>query len=236
MASKKIYCHNCGKENLSTNKFCSTCGTKLDKTAKQDAHVNVKSKEISNTKMLTIVGGVVVLAALILYLSGTFDKPAYVASNTNQQQSTQNFQNPQTGPDLNSIQAISELEKQYDNNPNDYATLLRLAHLLNDSRFYERAIKEYTKYLKKYTKKADVWVDMGVCYYQLKRHSKAIEIMKKAIAINPKHQIANFNLGIVNFDMGNTKEALQWWKKAVSINANSGIGQKAQKLINQNNK
>ena len=235
MAAKKIYCHNCGKENSSVNKFCTACGTKLDKSAKTNSSKSrIEPKTISNTTILYIVVGVIIVGGIILFSSGTFDNPNFVSNG--QQQAGQNFQSSSTGPDLSSIQQISALEKAFKSNPNDYDTLLRLAHLLNDSRFYERAIKEYTKYLKKYPKKPDVWVDMGVCYYQLKNHSKAIEVMKKAIAINPKHQIANFNLGIVNFDAGNRQEALKWWKKAVAINPNSNIGQKAQKLINQINK
>jgi len=234
LSSKKIFCHNCGKENLATNKFCSACGTKLDKTAKSYSGANNGSKSISNTQLLIIMVGIVLVGIIILYFSGTFDKPNFVQHNANQQTNNQNFQNQQAGPDLNSIQEIASLEKEYDKNPKNFDTLLRLAHLLNDSRFFERAIKEYTTYLKKFPKKADVWVDMGVCYYNLKEHSKAIEIMKKAIKINPNHQIANFNLGIVNFDFGKKEEALKWWKKAVAINPNSRIGKKAQELLNQN--
>jgi len=233
LSSKKIYCHNCGKENLATSKFCSACGTKLDKTAKSYSGENNGSKSINNTQLLMILGGIILVGFIILYFSGTFDKPDFVQHNVNQQANSQNFQDQQAGPDLNSIQEIASLEEKVKNNPKDYDTLLQLAHLLNDSRFFERAIKEYTKYLKKFPKKADVWVDMGVCYYNLKKHKKAIEVMKKAIKINPNHQIANFNLGIVNFDFGKNETALKWWKKAVAINPNSRIGKKAQELLNK---
>ncbi len=235
MATKKIFCHNCGTQNLSNQKFCSECGTKLNKSDNNKTPGN-NAKTISGKKLLYYIIGVIVLAVTILVSTGTFDKPNFRSNDFRQQSGNQNFQSSQSTPDLNNIKKISQLEKVVEKNPNNYKALLQLANLLNDSRFYERAIKEYTKYLQKNKKNVDVWVDMGVCYYQLRNHSKAIETMEKAIAINPKHQIANFNLGIVNNDAGNKKIALSWWKKAVAINPNSNIGKKAQELINQNNR
>ena len=83
-------------------------------------------------------------------------------------------------------------------------------------------------------KDADVIVDMGVCYFQLGKHAEAIGYFKKGIEINPKHQIAHLNLGVVNsFGLKNRVEAEKWWKKAVELDPNSDIGKKAQEFLNQ---
>ncbi len=76
---------------------------------------------------------------------------------------------------------------------------------------------------------------MGVCYFELKRYDKSIEVIKSALEINPKHQIANFNLGIVNFANNNIMEARKWWSNAVEIDPNSNIGKKAEELLKTNN-
>ena len=64
---------------------------------------------------------------------------------------------------------------------------------------------------------------------------KSIEVIKSALEIDPKHQIANFNLGIVNFAKNDVEKAKRWWKNAVDINPSSNIGKKAEDLLKSNN-
>ncbi len=204
----------------------------VDKKSKHEkkSDNSEKPKTISTTKIIYSIIGLFLFGSIILVSSGIFDKPAPVQSNATVNADPNN---PHAGHDLTQLERITELQKTVDANPNDLNSLLDLAHLLNDSGFKEKAIERYEQYIKKNSKVADVWVDMGVCYYELGKNIEAISKMEKALTIEPKHQIAHLNLGIVNFSSGNKEKALTWWKKALEINPNSEIGKRAQELINQ---
>jgi len=253
--NKVLVCENCGSENSINDSFCSECGVKLnDKTSKEviskTSHQQKRStekpsykkqknkkpkkaqhqtnineeKSLNRGKLLGIVGAAVGLIIILLYAEGVFDRP--VTPTTNIQQTS--------GPQVNlaNIQKINELDAQVKANPNNYELLLQLAHLRNDSGFYEQAINDYQTYLVKNTNNVDARIDMGVCYFNLKNFPKAIEEMERAIKINPTHQIGLLNLGIVNLSAGNLEKSKEWLKKSININPNSDIGKRATELLN----
>jgi len=185
-------------------------------------------KVLTPVKIMYLVIFLLIIGMVILYSSGTFDSPGKVAGTTSVQKPNDDVHG---GADLNKLAEIESLKEKVRANPDDLNSLLQLAHLLNDSGFYNQAIEEYTSYLQKNPKSPDVMVDMGVCFYQLRNFDKAIETMKNAIKINPEHQIAHFNLGIVTRANGEHDAAIEWWQKAIAINPGSDIAQKAKNLI-----
>lgn len=189
-----------------------------------------QSKSLSGTKLFYMIFALVLIAGLILFSSGVFDSP--VISELKQQGEEQSQASNDSSPNLANLNEISKLEDLVKQNPNDFESLLNLAHLLNDSGFYDKAILNYKKYLEKNPQSPDVWVDMGVCYFNLKNNDEAIKTMNEAIKINPRHQIGLFNLGIVNFSSGNIEEAKKFWQKSVDVNPTADIAQKAKELIN----
>ncbi|MDP2035913.1 MAG: tetratricopeptide repeat protein, partial [Ignavibacteria bacterium] len=170
----------------------------------------VSGKVISSTKIIYIMIALLAFASIILVTSGIFDSTGSVQATTDANTNA-NANNPHAGVDLNQLEQITELQKTVDSNPSNLDALLNLAHLLNDSGFKDKAIERYEQYLKQNSKAADVWVDMGVCYFELGKNSEAISKMEKALTIEPKHQIAHLNLGIVNLSSGNKEKALSWW-------------------------
>jgi len=253
--SRIIICENCGEENSEENNSCSNCGVKLkgeigEKIVKSSAKVrrthkkqtisqsktfsgnkqsaiNIPVKQLELKKILTIVSGIAAAGLIILILSGVFDKPDSQVNN----QTPNTGQNQSSGVDLSSLQRINELEEKVKQNPSDKESLLQLAHLRNDSGFYEQAITNYKEYLDKVPNNSDARVDMGVCYYNLGRYDDAIREMTIALENKPDHQIAHLNLGIVNLAAGNLEKSKEWLRKAVALNPNSEIGKKAQELL-----
>jgi len=188
-----------------------------------------KKIALSSTQIIYLVITLLIIGMIILYAGGTFVTPKIERSKVvNNSVPNDNVHN---SIDMNALNEIQSLESMVNNNPNNLGSLLKLAHLLNDSGFYQKAIDNYKKYLEKKSTDVDVIIDMGVCYYQLRNYDTAIKTMEKGIMLNPKHQIAHFNLGIVNSAKGNHDEALKYWKKAVDINPTSNIGTKAQSLL-----
>lgn len=207
---------------------------KQQKPKRQSAPV-VKNAEIkkSETKNLDIkktfiiIGGTIVVAALILLMSGVFNSPPLV------QETVVNNAPPakDSGINLANMQQINQLEEEVKNNPKDTEALVNLAHLKNDSGFYDKAIEDYKKYLEMVPADADVRVDMGVCYYNLAKYDFAIAEMEKALKYKPNHQIAHLNLGIVNLAVGNIEVSQNWLKKAVQLDPNSEVGKHAKELL-----
>lgn len=246
--NKFVFCSECGEKNPADAKFCSHCGAKL-RNIKKDQQVTAKNKtrptirrssaNVKGAKIFPMSKVIVILVVLLigggimLVLSGQLDTPELKNAVKNIPQN--NIPAQHGGADLNALKEIKDLEDKYNKNPNDLNVLLTLAHKLNDSKFYDKAITYYLRYLKKKPNDADVLVDMGVCYFELQNFDKAISVMKKAIKINPKHQIAHFNIGIVNFASGNKTGARKWWKKAIEIDPNTRIAEKAKELLEKNN-
>lgn len=248
-----LICDNCGEENNVFNNsagfVCSYCGMKLKNSSAKNTKtsnllsseepqkkIKIKNKKtnknFSDSKILSskiifsITGGAFLGSLLILIFSGILNKPALNQSNfTNQNQAAN------SGVDLNSLNKINELEAILKANPDDDETLLQLAHLQNDSHFYNKAIKNYSKYLIKHPENPDARIDMGVCYYSLGDYKTAISEMEKALKYSPKHQIGHLNLGIVNLTAGNIEKSKEWLRKAIEINPNSEVGKRAKELL-----
>ncbi len=189
------------------------------------------ANKLSNTKLLYFVLFLLAIGFIILAASGIFETPR-ITGNINQNNMAQNQSNPHGSADMNILKQIKDLEEHLKTNPNDFESILKLGHLLNDNGFFTKAIENYTLYLKSNPKEADVWVDMGVCYFNLNDFENAIINMEKGLEINPNHQIACLNLGIVNFSAGNKEKADFYWNKAISINSNNEVGNKAKQLLN----
>lgn len=221
-------CKECGEKVNERFNFCPNCGAQLRniKSASQNkVENNVNSKSISQKVIVISAFVLLIVGASILYFSGVFDSHKIEST-------SQSVKQTMPGADLSKLEEINSLEKQVNDNPENYEALLNLAHLLNDSGFKEKAIEKYQKYLKKFPKEADVLVDMGVCYYELGKNQSAILYMKEALKYQPNHQIANLNLGIVHLAMEELEKAKNYWKRAVELNPNNEIGKKAQELIN----
>ncbi|MCH7773647.1 MAG: tetratricopeptide repeat protein [Bacteroidetes bacterium] len=237
-----IIFENCGNENHSDNKVCDGCGIKLEGTVIRKA-VEVKKpvtervetpqpqkyaepqkvkkkkktkptkkveaqkeeKEFDTKKIYLIIAVISIFTLIILFSSDVFDVGVPTV-NTNA-----------SGIDLGSLQKINNLEAKLNANPDDTETLLELAHLKNDSGFYDKAIPLYQRYLEKFPEDADARIDMGVCMYNLGDFDNAIKEMKKALEYEPNHQIGHLNLGVVNLTAGNIDVAKEWFQKAVDL-------------------
>lgn len=230
------FCNECGYKFDGEFKFCPECGTKVISAKNNKSNKSVKSTVSSDQekrldpKVLygILVGGIAVIA-IILLTSGLLDSTPVtnIPENQNQQQTGMS-----SGVNLNNMQAIDDLEGKVKQNPEDYTSLLQLAHLKNDSGLFEAAIQNYKTYLDKNPKDADARVDMGVCYFNLKDFTNAIKEMETAIKYVPNHQIAHLNLGVVNLSAGNLEKSKEWLKKAYDLNPTNEVGIKAEQLLN----
>ena len=122
---------------------------------------------------------------------------------------------------LNSQQmaAQAELIKQTRDNPKDVEGWTHLGHFLFDAGQPDKAIQAYQTALEIDDAKPDVWTDLGVMYRRSGNPKKAVDCFDRALALNPSHEIAMFNKGIVLMhDIQDPQEALKVWKQLVLTN------------------
>jgi len=132
--------------------------------------------------------------------------------------------------------AITNLEAAVTAKPDDYQSWVQLGHLYYDSNQYQKAIVAYTNSLKYHAGDANLLTDLGVMYRRTNQPEKAIEMFKKAEAMDPTHQASRFNEGIVRFyDLKDPDGAIASWEELLKINpdATAGNGQKVRDLIDQ---
>lgn len=198
---------------------------KIKKTVTEEKLV---SNKLNNTQILLLLAALVIIGFIILEVAGVFDKGTEESVQT---QAGNNEQQQQPVVDLAALEQINTLESTVKKDSSNAGNILELAHRLNDANLFERAVEYYKMYLRKVPKNADVLVDLGVCYFEMKQYDIAKYYMNKGLAINPQHQIAQFNLGIVNLSAGNVDSAKYWWNKAVAVNPATDIGKKAKELL-----
>jgi Tfp pilus assembly protein PilF len=241
-----ITCPVCGTENSSSAEFCSSCGAKLKSPAgsgkrqaeqprkgtKSGGQRNEKKNRDSTGSLFSskIIFGVLGLVAVLVIV--------FEVMSTRDQQATPTTSAPSTtaqapAANMQLINQIADLEKRVAANPNDLQSLITLANVCQDGRFFDKAIVHYRKYLEKSPKDANARVDMGICFFETSNLEEARKEMELALKYDPKHVPAHFNLGIVNLRAGKVKEANEWFKKTIALAPNSDMGQQAKQILEQ---
>lgn len=144
----------------------------------------------------------------------------------NSQQSTQ---------DDETHKVILELEAEVTANPDNSQSWKKLGDLYYDHNQPEKAIVAYTKNLELRPGDANVLTDLGVMYRRTKQPVKAIESFDKAIQVDPVHEPARFNKGIVLlYDLNKPEDAIAAWEELLKINpqARAAGGESIQDFIN----
>jgi cytochrome c-type biogenesis protein CcmH/NrfG len=236
-------CPGCGTSNPADAEFCKSCGSRLQGSKKRQqgkpAQRSDKKREagkkpaesspLFSPKVIFGFLGILVIFVVAMELFSGGEKPQVA------QQAAPGAQQMQMpAANLQVGAQITELEKQVAANPTDYKTMLSLANLAHDGRFYDKAIAYYKRYLEKNPKDPNARVDLGICYFETDRLSEAETEMKTALKYDPKHVQAHFNLGIVTLKARKFQESNEWFKKTVAVAPpNSEMGQQAKQFIDQ---
>ena len=234
-------CPKCGTENAAGASFCSSCGAKLPSSRHRDARKQGKdsrarkqeqrgkgsaSGPLFSWKVIAgFVGFLVVLIVVLeLFFNNRQPKPAPPQQVAEQTQAV----------NMQLAAQITELEQQVAANPSDYQSILKLANMCQDARFFDKAITYYKRYLVKNPKDANARVDLGISYFEKDDLDQAQKEMETALKYDPKHLQATFNLGIVNLKARRIKEASDWFKKTIELAPpGSEISNQAKQFLEQ---
>ena len=120
--------------------------------------------------------------------------------------------------------------------PNSVNAWMQLGHFYFDNNRPAQAIEAYEKSLALDDKRPDVWTDLGVMYRRIGNPDQAIACFDKALKINPRHEIALFNKGVVLMhDKNDPKAALANWEQLLQINpqAKTPNGQPVKTMVEE---
>ena len=243
-------CPKCGSGNAMTNTFCGSCGAKLsaqsspraaeqkqgpapqrsvhkknpsknkapNKASSPTIHVSFKFWQLLVAAGI-IIGGIIIAILLMkpTHPSATGDVP----------------QPPIGGTGTINLQHLDELKSRMESNPLDKKAILIYANALQDAKLLDQAITQYTRYIKDVPDDVNAHVDLGVCYFDLKRYDDAIKSMETGVRIDPTHVLGNFNLGIVNKNAGNTDKAVEWFRKVIALSPQSRTAEQAKSILSE---
>lgn len=244
-AETAVACQKCGSENPPGADFCGSCGVKLKvketiPSGRQQsvqtrpgpkqgkARAEKKTREATSpmfsSKIIFGFLGILLILVVVLEFFPSRDQQTTQPASTAPQVPAANMQ---------LVNQINDLEKRVAANPNDMQSLLSLANVCQDGRFFDKAIMWYRKYLEKNPRDANARVDMGICYFDTSNLEEARKEMNLALKYDPKHVAAHFNLGIVSLKGGKVKEANDWFKKTIALSPTSDMGQQAKQILEQ---
>ena len=158
---------------------------------------------------------------------------ASVASEPNSQppQSVQ----PQAPPEQQKAalaQNVAPLLANLKDNPNDFATIIKVANLYYDGQQYADASQYYERALQIQPRNADVLTDFGTSLWYTGNADKAIAEFQTALKYEPGRASTLFNLGIVRWQgKQDPKGAAQAWEELLQKNPDYPDKQKLQEFI-----
>lgn len=117
---------------------------------------------------------------------------------------------------------IKELEGATAAAPKEQAKWIELANLYFDTHQAKKAIVAYETALGLGKASPDVWTDLGIMQREAGEPKKALNSFDAALGINPNHEHALYNKGVVLLhDAGDKAGAAAIWEKLVGINPNA---------------
>jgi Flp pilus assembly protein TadD len=230
-SGKTLFCTKCGAGNEADDKFCHSCGSPLRasqgrKGAKKNAAKAASAAVLFSTQQwVAVCVGSFILGAVVAaaFFPATGDATTPTAQSGEAQQAA--------GDKRPSIAQVNAARDAATANPSDMGAQLRYANILHDAMMLDQAIAQYKSYLTNVPDDVDARVDLGICYFEQKKYDEAMVEMETALRVNPRHQLGNYNLGIVNLNAGNKAKAMEWFNKTVEIDPNSPYGQNATRII-----
>lgn len=105
--------------------------------------------------------------------------------------------------------------------PTDIYAHNKIADTYIKRKEYDKANEHYARVIELAPKDPNSYARLASSYVSYQnRYEEAMELLHKALAIDPKHPLTLNNLGAVMYDHGETKSSLQYFKDALALRPN----------------
>ncbi len=236
-------CSSCGHANPNGSKFCNQCGVKLSGFAPRKAKNKSRQSQNSNNRNLMIgIGALIVfciILALVFFLGRrTQDTPQIAATNTSPP--PQQMEQPPAPPvdpaqNMELQGQLAEIDKMLAQDPTSVELMTQKANLYYDFAYFKPALSIYKSVLIQKPGDVDVLVDAGTAFFYSEQPDSAMAYYGRALDIDSSHINATFNMAIISNSVGRHEDALIWFQKALDIEPNGPMADRARDFINQFN-
>jgi predicted O-linked N-acetylglucosamine transferase (SPINDLY family) len=115
------------------------------------------------------------------------------------------------------IQAIYNLQFEFDNHKKTLDNLHREALTLDHYGCYEEAEKKYKEILQWDENRADVLLNLGTLYYTTNRYQQALDTLLKCLELEPSKPIHHYSIGLVLEKVGAVIQSVQAYEEAITL-------------------
>ncbi|MEE9432425.1 MAG: tetratricopeptide repeat protein [Melioribacteraceae bacterium] len=129
------------------------------------------------------------------------------------------------------VSKMKILENEFASGSTDTVKMLELANMLTAGHQIEKGIIYYNKILEIDSKRSDVLLQLAFIHSSSGEFSKAIDVTKKMLIINPSNKTALYNLGALNATIGKKELAKSIWNDILNKFPNSEIAEKAKNSL-----
>ena len=144
-------------------------------------------------------------------------------------------QNAPHGPAGKTVPFMEKLEgykRRLKQDPDDIEALVFLANANFDIQRFETAEKLYLRALEVDPDNVHIRTDLASAYRNLGNSAKAVETLRGALKINPNHEVALYNLGVILLnDRGDPRGAADAWERLIRINPNDPLADSLREKI-----
>ncbi len=130
------------------------------------------------------------------------------------------------------VQQLEMLRKKVDAAPaGDTTHVLALARMLGDAHQKEQAIPYFERFLKVAPKNTDALLDLSVCYFEVGKPDKSMELTQRILAIEPRNTMALYNVGAIHASQGRKAEARTAWNLLITKAPKSEDAERAKEML-----
>lgn len=217
MSQETNKCPRCGAARKTDDKFCPQCGVNFEAINRVKKARPEKDTARRRRWEYVVLGGVILIAAVAYNV--------YVAAKKNTEPINVQQQMP---PQQQQQQTLQSTNVPVGNN---YDEIVKSGHGFMDNGAYPAAITQYERALQLDSLKPDIMVDLGACYHAVGNNQEAARQFFRALAQNPNHTTAMYNLGVVYMTVADTTNAKKWWGKFVEAAPNTPQAEVVRKTL-----
>jgi len=160
------------------------------------------------------------------------EKPASPHSPSVSPASSPSPHRPPSGDSVPFMQKLQGFKQKLEKNPKDVEALIFIANANFDIQRFGKAETFYLRALEVDGKNIHIRTDLASAYRQLGHSDKAVVALQIVLEINPNHEVALYNLGIILLnDLDDRMGAAEAWDRLVQINPDDPLADELRKTI-----
>jgi len=114
--------------------------------------------------------------------------------------------------------AFDHLGNSLAHDPNDSKTILAAGSIIQDNQDMDVALVKYRIAAVKTPNSAQLWNNIGMCFFGKTRYVASVACLKKALYLDPFEWIISYNLGLVHLNTCQYASAFHFFSSSINLN------------------